>query len=861
MGNIATAERGRTMPKAWLHGELRDPMEPETWQKVKAIFDSVIEIGTDERGSYLENACGGDEGLRLEIEDLLAASDAAGSFMDIPFAGLLENLIADNPSDELEPGQSFNRYKIIRKIGAGGMGKVYLAQDTDLHRPVAIKLLSADAAVDTNHLRRFTQEARLASALNHPNIVTIYEIGQAGDKHFISTEFIVGETLRRHISSESIQLIEAINIAIDIASALVVAHDADIVHRDIKPENIMLRKDGYLKVLDFGLAKLNRDQDLGVEQDEDTWTSVETRPGMIMGTVAYMSPEHLRGLEVDARTDIWSLGVILYEMLVGKLPFKGPTRNDVIASILEVEPKRIKRAGASFPQKLERLIKKALSKTVKERYRTMSDMLLDLKSLRTAIESNADEPRSIAILPFTNIAGDSSVNFFEFALADAVITELARTHSLVVRPASTVAKYLRKPITPLDVGKELKVDAILAANFLLTKARIRVSAQLIDVFNENVLWGEIIDSNADDIIGLQDTITHRIVEGLKCELETSSLPETALPATASSPAYMEYLRGRDQLRRYVFHTVANEDVEIAIEHFKQAADLDPKFALAYCALGTSYLQRVMKVLGGPEDIEKAAVALDQALTLDPHIIDARAYQTMIDRLHGNTKKSRAQISELRRDAPNNFEVQYLSAAYYRFDGDYENAFRCYAEMLRIDPTAKGAVHYSRARLFWYQGKFDNAFQEVEQAAKLEPNHPFVKVFHAIVTLRSGDAAGAAEILRGLFEAYPSEGFRPYMSMCLSALGEHEAALNELTEGTERIAAVDPDVSYWLASAYLMADKKELALIWLERSIHVGNHNLPWFESNPMWKPMFEDQRFKTLMSGLRSTEFFGERVA
>ena len=826
-------------------------MESGNWQRVKAVFDSAFELGTNERSSFLEVACAGDEGLRQEVEDLLAASDTAGSFMEVPFAYVVKGHSLDDWEEQLVPGQIFGRYKIIRRIGVGGMGQVYLAQDTSLHRSVAIKVLSADFASDPNHLQRFIQEARLASTLNHPNIITIHEIGQAGDMHFISAEFIVGETLRQHISSEPVQLMEAINIAIDIASALVVAHEDDIVHRDIKPENIMLRKDGYLKILDFGLAKLNRVQGHRVAHNEDDWAAVETRPGMTMGTVGYMSPEQLRGLEVDARTDIWSLGVILYEMIAGRPPFEGSTRSDVIASILNVEPKRIKRSGAGLPPKLRQLIEKSLSKSADERYQTMRDMLLELKGLRGGIESNPDELRSIAIMPFTNIAGDASVNFFEFALADAVITELARTRSLVVRPSSAVAKYLGKTITPLDIGKELKVDAILAANFLLTKARIRVSAQLIDVINENVLWGEIIDSNADDIIGLQDTITHRIVEGLKCQLETSSLPEIALPATADSLAYMEYLRGRDQLRRYVFHTIANENAEIAIEHFKRAIDLDPRFALAYCALGTSYLQRVMKVLGGPEDIEKAAAALDQALSLDPQIIDARAYQTMIDRLRGDTQKSRAQISELRRDAPNNFEVQYLSAACYRFDGDYENAFLCYDEMLRIDPTAKGAVHYSRARLFWYQGKFDKASQEVEHAAKLEPNHPFVKVFRAIVTLRSGDAAGAAETLRGLYEVYPSEGFRPYMSMCLSALGKHKAALNELTEGTERIAAVDPDVSYWLASAYLMADKTELALIWLERSINVGNHNLPWFESNPMWKPMHSDPRFKELMSSLK----------
>jgi len=484
----------------------------------------------------------------------------------------------------------------------------------------------------------------------------------------------------------------------------------------------------------------------------------------------------------------------------------------------------------------------------------MQDMLLDLKNLRAGIETDASDPRSVAILPFTNITGDASEKFFEFALADGVITELARSRLLTVRPSSAIAKYVGKNNDPLAIGRELKVDAILAANFLIAKERIRVTTQLIDVLTENVIWGELIDSCAHDIIGLQDTITHRIVDGLKCKLETPSQSEVSVPVTPSSLAYVEYLRGRDQLRRYVFNTVANENIEIAMEHFRRAIDLDPRFALAHCALGTSYLHRVLKVIGGRDDIDNAAASLDRALALDPQMIEARAYRAMITRFQGDTQKSRVQMSELRRDAPNNFDVQYLSAASFRFDGDYQNVFRCYSEMLRIDPTAKAAVHCFRARIFWYQGKLDESFYELEQAEKLEPNHSFVRVFHAIATFRSGDAAGAAASFRSLLATHPSDGFRPFLSMCLSALGERDAALKELTAETERVAEADPDVSHWLASAYLMTGKTDLALEWLERSIAVGNHNRPWFESDPIWKPISNDPRFKRLMQGLRSTE-------
>jgi eukaryotic-like serine/threonine-protein kinase len=820
-------------------------MQPENWQKVKAVFDSIVQLEANERSAYLRNVCADDAELLREVEALLAASDAAEGFMEMPFAGEVADLL-QYERDQLQPGQTFNRYKIIRKIGVGGMGKVYLAQDTHLKRPVAIKLLSADATRDPAQVLRFVQEARFASLLNHPNIITIYEIGQSGDLHFISTEFVSGETLRDRLVRDPLKTKDAVDIAIDVASALVAAHEADVVHRDIKPENIMLRDDGFLKVLDFGLAKLSRNQKLFADPNGETWHDVKTNPGVIVGTVAYMSPEQASGIDVDARTDIWSLGVVLYEMIIGRPPFEGLTAGETMASILKVDPKPLKNTSSN---KLKRIIRKALSKLPEERYQTMREMLLDLKS----VEGGAAgvEHCSVAILPFVNITGDASANFFEFALADAVITELARSSCLVVRPSSSITKYLGKIVDPLAIGNELKVDAILAANFLVTKNRIRVTTQLIDVLDKNVLWGEQIDSDADDIIGLQDTITHRIVEGLKIELKTSTEPEVAMPVTDNSLAYMEYLRGRDQLRRYMFHTVANENVEIAIGHFKRAIELDPRFALAHSALGTSYLQRVLKVMGNREDLEIAAAALDRALSLGPQIIEARAYRTFITRVQGEAQKSREQIAELRRDAPNNFEVQYLSAACYRFDGDYENAFRCYVEMLRIDPTAQVAVHYCRARIFKYSSEFDKAFRELEQAEKLEPNHPIVKFFHAVITFRAGDPKAAAQELKNLFATYPCRGFRPYLSMCLSSLGEPEAALRELTPETEGIAEMDPDVSYWVASAYLMAGRTDLAFKWLECSIGLGNHNLPWFERDPIWKPMREDSRFVNLMSPLR----------
>ena len=337
-------------------------MKGERWQQVERLYHASLERDADGRANFLEEACAGDEGLRREVESLLAYEDRAENFIESPALEVAAQMMAENTS--VLAGQTINHYKVISHLGAGGMGEVFLAEDTRLERRVALKFLPTHLTQDKRHLQRFQQEARAVAALSHPNVCVIHEVLETGEgRHCIVMEYVEGATLRERIAEGQMKVGEALDAAIQVASALTSAHAAGVVHRDIKPENVMFRRDGYVKVLDFGLAKLTeKKSDLLDSEGETRLVELKTLPGMVMGTVAYMSPEQARALPVDARTDVWSLGVVLYEMATGQKPFGGPTPTDVIISIAEREPPPLTSCAPEVPIQLERIVNKALAK-------------------------------------------------------------------------------------------------------------------------------------------------------------------------------------------------------------------------------------------------------------------------------------------------------------------------------------------------------------------------------------------------------------------------------------------------------------------------------------------------------------------
>lgn len=805
-------------------------------------------------------------------------------------------------------GAKLGNYRILEKIGAGGQGTVYKATDTKLGRAVVIKVLPPELTVKEANLKRFEREARLASALDHPNICTIFDLNDIEGVHFIAMQFVEGKNVRELVSGRPLDLRSALSITIQVADALAATHARGIIHRDIKAGNVMVTPSGQVKILDFGLAKLLDSEGAGPGGIHHTDL---TEVGIPYGTATYAAPEQARGERVDARADIFSTGVLLYEMLTGIWPFQGKTSVDVRHAVLHQDPEPLNEArpGGAPPQ-LQSILDRTLAKDPKQRYQKVGELRDDLRTILREVEAGAPpgfselitpvaprhlsgtgrmgralrwlrgvtgertaqqristserpmhdtpatslgdrERKSVAILPFKNLSNDPQSSFYEFSLADAVITELARVRSLVVRPSSEIVKYQGVQVDPRQAGREMSVAAVLSAGFLRAGDRIRVTAQLVDVDSGDLLWSDRIDADATDIINVQDTITQEICDGLRLELTSDEKDRLEQAKTANAEAYEEYLRGRDCLGRYVYHTVARKDVDEAIEHFERAAYLDPSFALAHSALGAAYASRVMKGFGEPDDHALAQEAFDKALALDPHLIEARMNMIFIYLSSGQKAQARAAADQLKREAPNDASVHFVRGVLARLDGDYDKALRSLDRMARLNPAERVVVSYNRARLLTYQARYDEAFAELDAGAAMEPDHPLIRTFRARALYYCGEPVKAAEILEQVLEQHPQlDGIRPIYATFLSALGWHEEARAQITEEVIKTADTDHDVAYWLASAYALEGERDKALKWLRRAIELGNENRPWFERDKNWDSLRHDPEYQRIVGSI-----------
>ena len=807
-------------------------------------------------------------------------------------------------------GSQINQYKILEKIGSGGQGTVYKALDSKLNRTAVIKILPPELTQKTANFRRFEREAQLCSQLDHPNICTIYDFHSADGVFYIAMQYVDGKNVRQLVSGRPLELRSALSIAIQVTDALAYAHSKNIIHRDIKAGNVMVTESGQVKILDFGLAKLMEDETVGENRGVDRTQITEL--GIPYGTATYAAPEQAKGERADHRSDIFSTGVLLYEMLTGIWAFQGKTVIDVRHQVLYGTPKTLAEMRKDpLPPELQQIINKAIAKDPKDRYQKIATMRDELRAVlqrvagpqvmpgdtyapghadgsavkrvlnwftgkstpesssvgRTpstsspsftpdiSMTATGSEKKSVAILPFQNLGRDPESSFYEFALADAVITELAQVRSIIVRPSSVIAKYQGKEMDPREAGKELRVHAVLSAGFLRAGEKLRVTAQLLDVESGDILWSDRIDAEGSDILALQDGIAQRILEGLRLELTDLEAEKLGKRATDNPEAWEEYLRGRDNFGRFIFRTLDAEDCDAAIANFKHAIELDPHFALAYSGLGACYANRVFKGLGEPEDYTYAEAAFSKAFFYDQNVVEARVLMVMIYMARGEKKKARSEIELLQKQFPNDAVLYFAKGVMHRLDGEYEESLKAFEKLTRLDPAARAVAAYNRARIFIYKRDFERALEELDKGVKVEPNHPMLKIFRSGVYYYQGKYDDAINLIASVLKEHPRmDGIRPLYAEYLAGAGRPDEAKAQLTDDALAISRSDHDMAYWVGSTYALLGDKDLAFKWLGKAIKLGNENKPHFERDTNLVSLRDDPRWLELMEKMHESE-------
>ncbi|NNE66292.1 MAG: protein kinase [Pyrinomonadaceae bacterium] len=805
-------------------------------------------------------------------------------------------------------GSKIHHYEILKKLGAGGQGTVYKARDTKLDRDVVIKVLPPELTSRTANFKRFEREAKLCSQLDHPNICTIYDYHEDDGTFYIAMQYVHGKNVRQLVDGRPLELKSAVNIAIQVCDALAYAHSRNIIHRDIKAGNVMVDSEGKVKILDFGLAKLMQDE-IPADAKEIDRTDL-TELGIPYGTATYAAPEQAKGEATDHRADIFSTGVLVYELLCGIWAFQGKTVVDVRHQVLHGIPTPIAEMRAdAFPPKLQEIVDKALQKNPNDRYQKIDTMRDELRMVMQEItgvpmvqadaykpvhlesanpvkkawnwltgKSSVDvsvsptgsvsatqttptyspdttytaggkEKKSVAILPFKNMNRDPESDFYEFALADAVITELARLKSLIVRPSSVIAKYQGREIDEREVGRELKVHAVLTAGFIKGSGRMRVTAQLLDVITGEILWGDRIDAEGEDILALQDVIALQILEGLRLELTDKEQETLNRRPTENAAAYEQYLRGRDSFGRFIFRTVSNKDCEEAIADFKTALELDPEFALAYSGLGACYANRIFKGMGEAADYELAEEAFNKAIEYDERVSEARVLMVLVYMAKGEKAKAREEIQKLETLFPNEAPLYFVKGTVHRLDGEYDEALKSFAKLTRLDPAAVVVSSYNRARIFNYKGEYEKALQELDRGAKVEKKHPMIRIFRSASFYYMGRNDEAIDLMKQvLSENDQMEGIRPLYALILAGSGKKEEARRQLSAEALSISKADHDMAYWVGVAYANLGETDRSFKWLNRAVSLGNENKPLYESDPNLASIRDDERFEQLLA-------------
>jgi len=787
-------------------------------------------------------------------------------------------------------GQTISHYRIVEQLGAGGMGVVFKAQDSRLERAVALKFLPEKLAQQPRALERFRREARAASALNHPGICTIYDIGEQDGRAFIAMEFIDGETLRNHIHGKALPVAELLELGIQIAEALDAAHSEGIIHRDIKPANIFVTKRGRAKVLDFGLAKLVpkgvaiADDDSGGESSSSTSTSTSIA-GIISGTPSYMSPEQVRGDALDARTDIFSLGLVLYEMATGRQAFGGGTGGAIIEAVLTRSPVSVRAINPDIPAALEAIIEKALHKDREQRYQHAADLLADLQRLKREIDSGRTDqagdsvsllastsgpvsstshavsrtttpqsgsfraPRasktisSLAVLPFENVSRDPENDYLSDGITRSLINNLATVPKLRVMAQSTVFRYKGREIDPQAIGRELNVRAVLTGRMMQSGGSLRIGTELVDVATGSLLWGAQFDRKPGDIFVIQDEISSEISGKLRLQLTHAEKKRLVKRHTENAEAYRLYLQGRHHWNRWT-----EEGFYKAIGYFQQAIEKDPSYALAHDGVADCYVLLGWNSYLPPKDaFPKAKVAAMAALEIAPDLGEAHTDLAAVLWLHD------WQWAEAQNEFKRSLELNpcYPTANHYYAEclmtlGRNAEALARMKKSLELDPLSL-IINVAIGWAYYHARQYDEAVAQLLRTVELDPNYPMTYWILGLIyrdTARYDLAISAGE--KGVSLSGGSPLMRAALAQTFAAAGAPEKAI-EIADELNELAKQRYVAPHFFAGIYVGLGEHDRAIEYLEKSCAEHCHWLIYLHIDPSMDDLRTDPRFQDLL--------------